>query len=709
MAKGKNSGKPKENFKHYDAATVPDIMPLPQLARVVTTLGQEIAVPKLNEHQRSWIHDVGIRGVDLPNLDSIASKALYAKVKIDAFDAKAFQHQAQPKDHDEEAQISAFITAWKKDHAAKQNNNRAAEQEADDDDEEEDEGSRTGLVRGYTKAGWRMAIQKVISNKRTAEGNKRKKIMKDAKTTDAKDAKDAQDDSEESVPQALALSKLLGLVADTGRDKFREDRHDEIHEYSKTLPATINAGGRFRKAEAELWAKQDQAAWEAVAASNEDVDWAERQKLVARGFEHLVDTLHASHRFRPFVATMLVAWLDERGRVQLEWAEAVPKDISVPQTFQKTHATLVEDNLNCMVKWAEKPLRDYMATLEDSAKGAVPVFPLTVDALEEVTPKELAEIVVSFLAESYEAAFGTREIPWATIANEPGAYYDTTKFLLRFTSDGLAQLSRNQRLDLATALASDAGRGSSGFFRKELHPPPPPPSPPRSPSPLAEEREPEAEKREAEEREREAARLRREAEEREAEEREAEKHEAEAARLRREAEEREAEEYEAEAARLRREAEEREREAEKREAEEREREAEAARFTQEVEEHEREAERLRREAEEEEEEVPLAPKKTGKKRKAHIQLVPEDAGASGRPSRARKTPKEAELECAAKLKTTVRDAGKPRYEYVARSPVKAKGARGSTTRYSLQNLSYTGTQVQRQNLSFAGTRVHGQN
>ncbi|KAJ7721437.1 hypothetical protein DFH07DRAFT_784123 [Mycena maculata] len=108
---------------------------------------------RVNEHQRSWIHDVGIRDVDFPNLNRHASKELYAKVKIDACDAKAFQHQVQPKDRVEEAQVSEFIAAWKEEHvqehAAKQNN-----QDADDenDNDEEDEGSCTGLLRGYTKA-----------------------------------------------------------------------------------------------------------------------------------------------------------------------------------------------------------------------------------------------------------------------------------------------------------------------------------------------------------------------------------------------------------------------------------------------------------------------------------------------------------------------------------------------------------------------------
>ncbi|KAJ7721436.1 hypothetical protein DFH07DRAFT_972279 [Mycena maculata] len=111
-----------------------------------------------------------------------------------------------------------------------------------------------------------------------------------------------------------------------------------------------------------------------------------------------------------------------------------------------------------------------------------------------------------------------------------------------------------------------------------------------------------------------------------------------------------------------------------------------------AEEHEREeAERLRCETEEREadghhgeeeaNEVLPAPKKKRRKRKADTQLVPEDGVAAGRPSRTRKTPQEATQERAAKLVTAVRGAGKPRYEYVVRSPIKGTG--GSTTRYEI--------------------------
>ena len=71
------------------------------------------------------------------------------------------------------------------------------------------------------------------------------------------------------------MSKLLGLVASSSRDQFRQDRYDDILEYSKTLTDAINAGSKFRKAEGLMWAEEDQASWEAAAASEEDVDWEE--------------------------------------------------------------------------------------------------------------------------------------------------------------------------------------------------------------------------------------------------------------------------------------------------------------------------------------------------------------------------------------------------------------------------------------------------
>jgi hypothetical protein len=40
---------------------------------------------------------------------------------------------------------------------------------------------------------------------------------------------------------------------------------------------------------------------------------------VASGFQHMVDTLHASHKYRPFVATMLMAWLGDDGQLYFEW------------------------------------------------------------------------------------------------------------------------------------------------------------------------------------------------------------------------------------------------------------------------------------------------------------------------------------------------------------------------------------------------------
>lgn len=76
-------------------------------------------------------------------------------------------------------------------------------------------------------------------------------------------------------PRGPALAKLLGLAAYTGHNKFRDDRHEDIHEYSKTLPGNMNSGGKFRKAEAMLWAKEDQPSWGAAAMAEENVEWVE--------------------------------------------------------------------------------------------------------------------------------------------------------------------------------------------------------------------------------------------------------------------------------------------------------------------------------------------------------------------------------------------------------------------------------------------------
>ncbi|KAJ6523166.1 hypothetical protein B0H19DRAFT_1085790 [Mycena capillaripes] len=593
--------KTKEMFKLYDAADVPAIMPFPELALVAATKGQETAVPKLNDHQRSWIHDVALRSVDLPSLKGKACTEFYDRVKTDAFNAKAFQHTPRDEDVAEEARVPALVAAWKRNQSKKNGNRKSDKNNADDaSDQEEDEAGRSGLLRGYSIAGWRRAIQKVISNKRTAENSK---------------LKHKNDDNREA--EVPAMAKLLGLATYTGRDKFRDDHRDLILEHAKTLPGTINTGSKFRKAEGMLWAQEDQAAWDIAAATEEGVDWKERQTLVASGFKTMVDKLHASGKFCPFVATMLMGWVDKEGKLQLEWVEAVPDGVRVPRSFEKQYAQLVDDNLNAMYGWAEKPLK-----ARDSAKNA-PVFPLSTEALDDVSPKMLAQTVAGFLMESYEAAFGSPEIPWAAVASHPDKYYDTIKYQLAFASSGLADLTRTQWDALAITLASGAGGGTCGFFRKLC----------------AAAGEEEEDARGAEE----AADAR-------------QKWEAEEARQKGE-----------EDTRLKREAEEARRMVEVEEARQMV-EAEKARQTVEVEEarqmveaeqarQREEEEQVRRSGEGEQGEGGPAPatKKRGIKRKANPQLVPEEVreeGMARRTGRTRQTPEEAKLERQKKLVAT---------------------------------------------------------
>ncbi|KAJ6569872.1 hypothetical protein DFH09DRAFT_430323 [Mycena vulgaris] len=514
------------------------------------------------------------------------------------------------------------------------------------------------------RGGVRRAIQKVISNKRSADNVKNK-----VKKTDTAPSKPAP---------STAVTKLLGLAALTGHDKFREDCHDKIQRFSQTLPGDINAGGKFAKAEAILWAKEDKASWDAMV-EDEEVDWEERQKQVASGFKHMFQKLHTSGKFRPFMATMLMGWLDTNGNVQLEWAEAVPEGIHARQSFEKQYPQLAQDNFNAMYAWAERPLKEYVA-VGDSANGLPPVFPLGLDALDDVSANVLAQTVTSFLMASYQAAFGSREIPWPAIANTPDNFYDAANFPeLVLSSNRLAGLKGPQWYTLAASFAAGAGEGSAGFFRKRvavtgdepLH---------AATTGEAERLKREAERKKQEEEEEEAAaRLEQEEAERlkrEAQLQKQQQQEEQVARLPQE-------EAAAAAARVEREEVERlKREAERKKQQQQEEEAAAAAARLQRE----EAERLKREAERKkqekrEKEGGQEEKKSGRKRKAEVQLVPEDAGdsmATRRPSRTRKTPQEAEKERQEKLAAEVRGVGKPSWDYVARSPVKA--ARGSTRR-----------------------------
>ncbi|KAJ6607139.1 hypothetical protein B0H10DRAFT_1956492, partial [Mycena sp. CBHHK59/15] len=363
-------------------------------------------------------------------------------------------------------------------------------------------------------------------------------------------------------------------------------------------------------------------------------------------------------------------------------AEAVPEGIRVRQPFEKQYAQLTQESINAMYAWAEKPLQDYQAARDGTARTAAPTFPLSAEALDDMAPNAVAQTVTSFLVKSYnvtnftdttEAAFGSEEIPWAAIAITPDEYYDSGKFEIRFDPNGLGGLKGPQWHTLGRALAAAAGNGTLGFFRK--------PAEVRGDEQrdVATE-EAEQEKREKEE---ETERLKREAE-REKRDKEEE------ARLKREKEEaaeREKRDKEEEAARLKREKQE-EAERLKREAE------------REMRDKEEEAARVQREKEgghNEEEVIQPPPNRRGRKRRADEQLVPEDVpvpddgGVRGRPARTRKTPKEAEEERKKQLAATVRGARKPGWAYVERSPAKgapAKGKRGST-----RNWTEIGTQV----------------
>ncbi|KAJ6537828.1 hypothetical protein B0H19DRAFT_1078946 [Mycena capillaripes] len=252
--------------------------------------------------------------------------------------------------------------------------------------------------------------QKVISNKHNAD--KRQWAANKAKGMQDHDATDDDATSTStSTPEATALARLVGIVAVSGCNKFRKACRDKIWEFSKTLPNNMNAGGKFRKAESILWAKEDQGKWEAAAKVDDgNADWV--------------------------------------------GIEAVPKDICVFEKFKHKHKELVQANINAVHTWAEQPLNGETWHLdnesciltcanslcsdlapEDSATSALHIFFLT----EEGVDDKLAKKVMIFLTELYQATFRGHKIPWTAIASEPNVYYDVAKYQLNFITKTVRQ------------------------------------------------------------------------------------------------------------------------------------------------------------------------------------------------------------------------------------------------------------------------------
>ncbi|KAK7050169.1 acid protease [Favolaschia claudopus] len=482
--------KSKDNFDTYIEADVPPSMPFPSLAVVITTKNDEYAVPVLNNHQRAYLHDVALRDVDLLTGNKKENAETNEKIKTAALKSKAFQHVPQEGDETEERDLPALISAWKENEQKKKAQRKAkkngvaidtsdASATAGDDATPQDEDSRTNLLRGYRIIGWEKAIQRVITNKRTAQTNQQR-----------------QPSSSSSNPPSRALTKLYRLAAYKGRDKFRDECHDRIFAHSQTIPGSSNPGGKFNKALAELWAKEDQAAWEAkVETGEENVNWAERQELVTEGFADMVETVNNSPQFRNFMAAMIMIWVDDDGKVSVE-CEGRPTGLEMSKTFDQQEPEVLKQLTNAFHRWAAKPLRDYIAARRPTASTPTQFFPLNASDLEKgIHLDDLKSTVLRFLGESY-TAFGVEDIPWASIATDPAAYYDVTKFSHGFPVSGPAEWKHGAWYEVAFSLAEIAGVDTDSiFFRKpspsvrgssplkETSQPPPSPSRERTPPP----------------------------------------------------------------------------------------------------------------------------------------------------------------------------------------------------------------------------------
>ncbi|KAJ7278015.1 hypothetical protein C8J57DRAFT_1222786 [Mycena rebaudengoi] len=442
-------------------------------------------LPPAKARQPLWILDVGVgvHGLDWPSLKGTAATEAYNKIKNDAFNAKAFQHKPQPQDREEEATLSQLIAAWHK--KSTKNGKQKADDNDTSDQEEDDDGCGTVLC-GYSKVGWQLVIQKVISNKCVAEQAKCK-------------AKASNLDTAGSTAEAPAFAKLVGLTAYTGCDKFSKDRHNKIQQYTASLSGKINAGGKFCKAEALLWSREDKLSWgsggnlggggQLEGAPKAHCKWLQSHGAAA-SHKRQVPPFHGEYGDglvgRRWVSAFQVASCLVLALIAYSLfgsrTEGVPDDVHVRGTFKAQYKKSIDNMVNDMYAWAEKPLTDYLGTHED-AKVPPPLFPLNREELDNIGPKALMQMVTSFLATSTEAAFGSQEISWAATAIEPCEYYDPAKFSCGFASTGLADLKLGEWYELASTLMLVTGAGTQGFFRKAPATPATPPAPPVPPVP----------------------------------------------------------------------------------------------------------------------------------------------------------------------------------------------------------------------------------
>ncbi|KAJ7153369.1 hypothetical protein C8R46DRAFT_1228306 [Mycena filopes] len=418
--------KAKQMYSPYDASLIPDRMPLPEVSGSATSKGQEIPLPKLNEGQRSYLHDVLLRDVDFTAAGNKkkARKAFYTQLQNDALQAKPFQHVPHADDAAEEATIPALLAAWKKKNPKSVPEKTNADDDDDDSENEEDDAT----------------IQRLISNKRQYFNNKVKKSNTGVAVVPPADDQAAFN---------AATLKLTGLTSTTGRDSFRDAHRDDILALSKTLPGS-NAGGKFRRAETMLWEQEDHNDWETVAASTENVDWEERQALVPTAFKNVSAQLNGSGKFRTFITAIITGWADVDTKMQMDWQVS----------FERRYPHLVQQLLNAFYEWAAPALK------ASATKSDVPPFPFAVEQLDDISRSLLKETVESYLTSSYEIVFATTDIPWAAIADNPDEFDDTQRFAFTFPSSGLANFDRAQWDELGAVLASGARGATPGFFRK---------------------------------------------------------------------------------------------------------------------------------------------------------------------------------------------------------------------------------------------------
>ncbi|KAJ7198122.1 hypothetical protein GGX14DRAFT_573678 [Mycena pura] len=435
-----------------DESLVPSAMPMPPMQSVTVTKNDAYAVPWINDLQRAYIKIVKS---DSKNSDGDA----FVETVLAG---KSFKHVSNnpAADREEEAEMAVVIAKAIAEARVASKNQAASETDRGSDVD----AVRTTL-RGFPLAGWKKAIIKARGN--IQNNSKIKAATAAAKATPKATSTSSSSPATNSV-SVINMSdtmRILGLVEYTARQKFTADQNKEILERARTYEGG-NAGANFNRAARAMWEELDELAkakWEtAKEAEIQEIAGtpAECMAMLRTALCSSLSKIQESGRVPLFVATVQLGYLDG-DKMVFEIGESLPAGSSVVPGFRENNDEEYQRYLGHMHLWANE---SFASGAKQTSTMEHPVFTLSSEDIDSMSPAEVSSFVSEYLISSYEYVYQTRDIPWADIVAEPSRFFNATRLSLSFMLDDPARLKGYQRVELATVLSQVAGSGTANLF-----------------------------------------------------------------------------------------------------------------------------------------------------------------------------------------------------------------------------------------------------